>query len=151
MVQSGCAHILSLSLPHTHTHTHTHIALSLPHNTHTHTCNIALMVQCLHGSDRLWAGYHESRRCSRDTYPESYITKHTSIRREMRGGHVGIYLLLLFFTLVTGPRSSLSLKLSDTRVYNTSWYRSAINEPYSPQMCSGSEAGSTLCITQLYA
>ena len=29
----------------------------------------------------LWEGYHESRRCSRDTYPESYITKHTSIRR----------------------------------------------------------------------
>ena len=38
-------------------------------------------------SDRLrvgwlnWEGYHESRRCSRDTYPESYITKYTSIRR----------------------------------------------------------------------
>jgi len=28
-----------------------------------------------------WAGYRESRRCSRDTYPESYITKYTSIRR----------------------------------------------------------------------
>ena len=26
-------------------------------------------------------GHHESRRCSRDTYPESYITKNTSIRR----------------------------------------------------------------------
>jgi len=26
-------------------------------------------------------GYRESRRCSRDTYPESYITKYTSIRR----------------------------------------------------------------------
>jgi len=25
--------------------------------------------------------YHESRRCSRDTYPESYITKYTSIQR----------------------------------------------------------------------
>jgi len=24
----------------------------------------------------LWEGYHESRRCSRDTYPESYITKY---------------------------------------------------------------------------
>ena len=34
--------------------------------------------------DRLrvgWEGYRESRRCSRDTYPESYITKYTSIRR----------------------------------------------------------------------
>ena len=29
----------------------------------------------------LWEGYHESRRCSRDTSPESYITKHTSIPR----------------------------------------------------------------------
>ena len=28
--------------------------------------------------DRLREGYHESRRCSRDTYPESYITKYTS-------------------------------------------------------------------------
>ena len=29
-----------------------------------------------------WEGYHESRRCSRDTYPETYITKYTSIRRK---------------------------------------------------------------------
>ena len=29
----------------------------------------------------------------------------------------GQYLFLFFFTLVTGPRRSLSLKLSDTRVY----------------------------------
>jgi len=27
-------------------------------------------------------GCHESRRCSRDTYSEPYITKHTSIRRK---------------------------------------------------------------------
>ena len=32
-------------------------------------------------SGPLWEGYHESRRCSRDTYPESYITKYTRIRR----------------------------------------------------------------------
>ena len=25
---------------------------------------------------------HESRRCSRDTYPESYITRYTSIRKQ---------------------------------------------------------------------
>jgi len=31
--------------------------------------------------DSGWEGYHESRRCSRDTYPESDITKYTSIRR----------------------------------------------------------------------
>ena len=30
----------------------------------------------------LWEGYRESRRCSRDTYPESYITEYTSIRRK---------------------------------------------------------------------
>jgi hypothetical protein len=29
----------------------------------------------------VWEGYHESRRCSTDTYPESYITKYTSMRR----------------------------------------------------------------------
>ena len=29
----------------------------------------------------LWEGCRESRRCSRDTYPESYIIKYTSIRR----------------------------------------------------------------------
>ena len=33
----------------------------------------------------LWEEYRESRRCSRDTYPESYITKYASIRRQ-RGG-----------------------------------------------------------------
>jgi len=32
--------------------------------------------------DSGWEGYRESRRCSRDTYPEKYITKYTSIRRE---------------------------------------------------------------------
>ena len=26
-------------------------------------------------------GYHKSRGCSKDTYPESYITKYTRIRR----------------------------------------------------------------------
>ena len=34
-----------------------------------------------HPHPNLWEGYNESRRCSRDTYPESYITKNTSIRR----------------------------------------------------------------------
>ena len=29
----------------------------------------------------LWEGYRVSRRCSRDTYPESYITKYASMRR----------------------------------------------------------------------
>ena len=30
----------------------------------------------------IWEGYHESGRCLRDTYPESYITTFTSIRRQ---------------------------------------------------------------------
>ena len=29
----------------------------------------------------LWEGYRESRRCSRDTSPESSITKYTGVRR----------------------------------------------------------------------
>ena len=49
-----------------------------------HTCSVSvgvfteLIVSGLIGSTDL---YHESRRCSKDTYPESYITKYTSIRR----------------------------------------------------------------------
>ena len=39
------------------------------------------------GVDRLRVGWHhESRRCSRVTNQESYITKYTSIRRESRDG-----------------------------------------------------------------
>jgi hypothetical protein len=37
--------------------------------------------------DRLRVGYHESRRCSRETYPETYITKYTSIRRTYEDSH----------------------------------------------------------------
>ena len=41
-------------------------------------------------SGLVWEGYRESRRCSRDTYPESYITKYTSIRRlRLRSGGSG--------------------------------------------------------------
>ena len=38
-------------------------------------------------------GYHESRRCSRDTYPESCITKYTGIRRKNNGcrGRILVY------------------------------------------------------------
>ena len=41
-----------------------------------------------------WEGYHESRRCSRDNYPESYITKHTSIPRkaDVTGGLIWVRL-----------------------------------------------------------
>ena len=40
-------------------------------------------VTCVDRNDS-WEGYRESRICSRDTYPESYITEHTSIRRLTR-------------------------------------------------------------------
>jgi len=43
----------------------------------------ALRGADLFRADRLWEGHHESRRCSRDTYPESYITKYASIRRKI--------------------------------------------------------------------
>jgi len=33
-------------------------------------------------ADNAEVQYRESRRCSRDTYPEAYITKYTSIRRQ---------------------------------------------------------------------
>ena len=43
------------------------------------TTNVCLAF--IVGSDRFRKGYLESRRCSRGTYLESYITKYTSIRR----------------------------------------------------------------------
>ena len=40
--------------------------------------------------DSLWAGFRESRKCSRDTYPESYITKFTTYTRDgYRHSHGG--------------------------------------------------------------
>ena len=45
------------------------------------TC-LGVVDSGLAGSTDLdWEGCRESRRCSMDTYPESYITKYTSIRR----------------------------------------------------------------------
>ena len=41
---------------------------------------------------RRWEGYHERRRCSRDNYPESYITKYTSIRRK----NINIYIYICY-------------------------------------------------------
>ena len=32
--------------------------------------------------DKLWEGFRESGRCSRDTYPESYITEYILIYEE---------------------------------------------------------------------
>ena len=36
------------------------------------------------GCSPAWQGYRESRRCSRDTYPESYTTKYTSTKIKAR-------------------------------------------------------------------
>ena len=41
-----------------------------------------LSPHAIHLSNPLWEGNRESRRCSRDTYPESNTTKYTSIRRK---------------------------------------------------------------------
>ena len=41
-----------------------------------------IVVDKNRGVPGLWEGYHESRRCSRDTYPESYIENYTSVRRK---------------------------------------------------------------------
>ena len=54
--------------------------------------------------DRLREGCRESRRCSRDTYPESYITKYTSIRRVKAsmlggGGHISAVSASIVITL----------------------------------------------------
>jgi hypothetical protein len=38
----------------------------------------------MHGLGTSLGGYHETRRCSRDTYPESYIIKYTSMRTLIR-------------------------------------------------------------------
>ena len=51
----------------------------------------------LHAPYSLWEGYHESRRCSRDTYLESYTTKYTSIRKQSLkpGAQVVVVMTLL--------------------------------------------------------
>ena len=81
----------------------------------------------------IWAGCSKSRRYSRDTYPETYVTKYTSKWR-FKNESKQLKTLLpsvgpvddslpgdlrneIFFTLVTVPRWSLSLTLSDTRVF----------------------------------
>ena len=40
---------------------------------------LGFQVEALETFDRLWAGFRESRRCSRDTYPESCITEYILI------------------------------------------------------------------------
>jgi len=47
----------------------------------TLTCYGGYRCSITSGMIDSWEGYRESRRCSRDTYPESYITKYTCTRR----------------------------------------------------------------------
>jgi len=49
------------------------------------TLAISLLLESPRDLHYILEGYHHSRRCSRYTYPESYITKHTSIRRHTWG------------------------------------------------------------------
>ena len=51
---------------------------------------VELLLDEQYPIDRLWEGCRESRRCSRDTYPESYVTKYTSIRRSNHVGFQGL-------------------------------------------------------------
>ena len=72
--------------------------------------------------DRLRGGCHESRRCSRDIYPESYITKYTSIRRKLiwnRDCGAGCNVSTRCRTRVQGERvqgSALRIQVSGHRI-----------------------------------
>jgi hypothetical protein len=65
------------------------------------------------GCDRLWERCRKSRRCSRDTFPESYTTKNNSIRRKEKRGH-GKDEELCF----TGSRTLLSYHTTKRRDLN---------------------------------
>ena len=41
--------------------------------------HLVFMVDRLRVGWLLWEGFHESRRCSRDTYPDSYVTEYIPI------------------------------------------------------------------------
>ena len=82
-------------------------------------------------------GYRENRRCSRDTFPESYITEYTTMRRY--------------------HRSTSSTRSSSTGPVATSPVDAQRHAPFEDaDLCSGSETGSYLrlidvCISQLQA
>ena len=59
----------------------------------------------------LWEGYRESKRCSKDTYAESYITKHTSIRR------LNLKQAMEALILAWGDGRSISSTYDTTRLY----------------------------------
>ena len=78
------------------------------------------------GPSRTCKGYRESRRCSRDTYPESYITKYTSIRRKEE----------------EEEETNLPARWSSAPGQHEA--PSQFEKNYFTEMCSGSEAGSYL-------
>jgi len=101
--------------------------LSVPNSLDSsHVARSGWLAVCVQRESSLmidWEGHHESRRCSRDTYPESYITKYTSIRR-LQDHHAHVLRPLAFCWGASRAWSSSlllsSLELSDTKVYEPS-------------------------------
>ena len=68
-------------------------------------CEMQALVGHISLSDRvspLWDGCRESRRYSRNTYPESYVTKYISIRRYVATAVIGEELRLMVWTVRFG-------------------------------------------------
>ena len=87
----------------------------------------------------LWEGCRESRRCSRDTYPESYVTKYTSILRVT----VGMVAGSLRLPVKDGAdKSGIYVTLSDVI--------EAVPLTVSPSACSLLLSSLELCDTQVY-
>ena len=70
---------------------------------------------------RLREGYHEGKRCSRDTYPESYITKCTSVRRLSVGTPLCLYGFA--YHRVQGSSTSVLFKKSITARWTTTFFK----------------------------
>ena len=75
----------------------------------------------------LWEEYHESRICSRDTYPESYITKYTTYTKMIDSGvsyHFSIRCILddirLWVRLPLPPRGSHPHQIPSRNTYDVS-------------------------------
>ena len=54
-----------------HHYAHVYQCFAAPQGAYTHSPAVLVLWSVIRGD-------HESRRCSRDTYPESYITKYTA-------------------------------------------------------------------------
>ena len=104
---------LSLSHTHsrTHTNTYTHEHIHTHTHTHTHSPSHTRFLSLTHTPSLTHTRKHT--RTKKDTYIHSLTHTHSL---SLWGGG-GVKGLFLFFTLVTGPSRSLSLKLSDATVY----------------------------------